>query len=362
MPTSTLRPVRLAAVGDLLLTTKLGATSPGRGLEALSDEIQELFASCDIVLANLECTLTGRKVVPTEPRVFTTEAQIRTLQDAGINVVTLGNNHTFDSFDEEFQHTIDILEHLDIKWCGAGFSLNEAYKPVIVKANGVSIAIIGMVDASSGMKRFAEESTSGVAPLEMNQLCRHISTLRTQVDHIVIAPHWGEERFRFPSPQQIEQAHAFADSGASLIVGHHPHVLQGMENYQDATITYSLGNFFANHVYWDNGEFLTWNRFERTGCILLAELDRTGIHNVQQIPIFDDGTTIRIEKSGWGDRCLDKANHLLARGITPTRYRRETFRIKALRPILSHLRWAKLRRIRPEHFRKAAKLFSQGMK
>ena len=362
MPTSTLHPVRLAAVGDLLLTTKRGETSPGRGLEALSDEVRDVLTTCDIVLANLECTLPGREMVPTEPRVFTTEAQIRTLQDAGINVVTLGNNHTFDSFDEEFQHTIDILEHLDIKWCGAGFSLNEAYQPVIVKVNGISIAIIGMVDASSGMNRFAGESTSGVAPLEMNQLCRHISTLRTQVDHIIISPHWGDERFRFPSPQQIKQAHAFADSGASLILGHHPHVLQGMENYQGTTIAYSLGNFFANHVYWDNGDFLTWNRFERTGCILIAELDRTGIHNVQQIPIFDDGTTIRIEKSGWGDRCLDKANHLLARGITPTRYRRETFRVRTLRPILSHLRWTKLRRIRPEHFRKAAKLFSQGMK
>ena len=116
------------------------------------------------------------------------------------------------------------------------------------------------------------------------------------------------------------------------------------------------------HVYWDSGDFLTWNRFERTGCILLAELDKTGINNLQQIPVFDDGSTIKIEKSGWGDHCLQKVNHLLAKGVTSSRYQRETFRVPTLKPILSHLRWAKLRRIRPGHFRKAIQLFSQGMK
>ena len=356
------QPLRLAAIGDLLLTTKPGAKTPGRGLEALSEEIRVLFKSCDIVLANLECILPGSKMVSTEPRVFTTEAQVRTLQNAGINVVTLGNNHTFDSFDEGFQEMINILADLNIKWCGAGFNHEEACKPVIIKADEVTIAIIGVVDASSGMNHFAQKSTSGVAPFELDQLCRRISTLRTQVDHIIISPHWGDERFRFPAPQHIKPAHALVDAGASLILGHHPHVLQGMENYQEATIAYSLGNFFANHVYWDNGDFLTWNRFERTGCILLAELNKTGIHNLQQIPVFDDGTTIKIEKSGWGDRCLQKVNHLLARGVTSSRYQRETFRVRTLKPILSHLRWAKLRRIRPGHFRKTLRLFSQGIK
>jgi len=356
------QPIRLAAVGDLLLTTKPGAKTPGRGLEVLSKEIRNLFKSCDIVLANLECILPGSKMVATEPRVFTTETQVRTLKDAGINLVTLGNNHTFDSFDEGFQHMIDILSALDIQWCGAGFNRNQACKPIIIKIAGVSVAILGVVDASSGMNRFAEKSTSGVAPLEIDQLCRQISTLRTQVDHIIITPHWGDERFRFPAPQHIKQAHALVDAGASLILGHHPHVLQGMENYQEATIAYSLGNFFANHVYWDSGDFLTWNRFERTGCIILCKLDKNGIHNLQQIPVFDDGTTIRIEKSGWGDRCLQNVNHLLKKGVTSSRYQRETFRVRTLKPILSHLRWAKLRRTRPGHLRKIIRLFHQGIK
>ena len=75
--------IRLAAVGDLLLTTPYGAKTPGRGLEALSAEILELFSSCDIVFANLECTLPGKKHVPTEPRVFTTAEQLQSLSTAG---------------------------------------------------------------------------------------------------------------------------------------------------------------------------------------------------------------------------------------------------------------------------------------
>jgi len=363
MPTtSSISSIRIAFVGDLLLTTRPGTCAPGRGLEALTDEVRELFASCDIVLANLECTLSGKKTICTEPRVFTTEAQVRGLKKAGINVVTLGNNHTFDSFDEGFQRITTILNQLDIQWCGAGFNRDEASQPVIVEVGGITIAILGVVDASSGMNHFAGESASGVAPLELGQLCRQISTLRSKIDHVIVSPHWGDERFRFPSSQQIEQAHAFIDAGASMVLGHHPHVIQGMEFHQTSPIIYSLGNFFANHVYWDNGDFLTWNCFERTGCILTAELNKNGVHNVQQIPVFDNGQTISVDTSGRGERYLVTANQLLNRGISPFRFRREAFRVRTLLPILSQLRWEKLRRIRPGHFRKALRLFFQGIK
>lgn len=354
--------LRLAAIGDLLLTTKPGAKKPGRGLEALSAELRNLLKSCDIVLANLECTLPGSKTIDSEPRVFTTEAQLQTLIDAGINVVTLGNNHTFDAFDAGFKNITDILDRLNIQWCGAGYNHEEACKPIIIETNGVRVAIIGIVDASSGMNRFAGDTGSGVAPFNINQLCDQIKALHPKVDHIIISPHWGDERFRFPAPLHIKQAHALVEAGADLILGHHPHVLQGMENYRKATIVYSLGNFFANHVYWNNGDFLTWNRFERTGCVLLAELDKTGIRNQQQIPIFDNGTTIDIEKSGHGERTLQKINLFLNQGITPARYQQETFRVRTIKPILNHLNWNKLRRIRPGHLHKALHLFSQGMK
>lgn len=358
---TTLKPnrIRFAAVGDILFTAGLDGAIPERGLEALSDGVRELFASCDIVFANLECTLAGCETVPTEPRVVSTEKQIQSLRNTGINVVTLGNNHTFDCLDEGFHLMGDVLADLEIQWCGAGLNIAEAFRPAIVEAHGVTLAFLGVADKSSGQFRFAGESTSGVAPLDTGRVCCIIKDLCHKVDHVIVSPHWGEERFTIPSPEQIKQARAFVDAGASMVLGHHPHVLQGMELYRRAPIAYSLGNFIANNVYWTDGNYLTWSRFERTGCVLIAEFDCNNVHDVQQIPIFDDGETVCIEKSGWGDRCLRKVNRFLARGVTPKRYRREKFCIRTLKPILSHLRWSELRHTRPKHIRKAMKLLLQ---
>ncbi len=351
--------IRFAAVGDILLTAKPGGAIPGRGLETLSDGVRELFESCDIVFGNLECTLSGRKTIPTEPLVVSSEKQIRSLRNAGVNAVTLGNNHTLDCLDEGFHRMNDVLADLGIAWCGAGLNIAEAFQPVIMEARGVVLAFLGVVDKSSGPFRFAGESTSGVAPLDTGRVCRIIKDLRRKADHVIVSPHWGEERFRIPSPEQIKQARAFVDAGASIVVGHHPHVIQGMEIYRGSPIAYSLGNFIANNVYWTDGNYLTWSRFERTGCVLVAELDSNGIQDVQQIPIFDDGETVCIEKSGWGYRCLRKVNRFLAQGVTPKRYRHEEFRIRTIKPILSHLRWSELRRTRPKHFHKAMQLLLQ---
>lgn len=354
--------IRLAAVGDLLLTTRPGSALPGRGLEALSEEIRQLFADCDLVLANLECTLPSGDLVASEPRVLADESQLRGLPSAGIQAVTLGNNHAFDAGDAGFHRLTTLLDETGIAWCGAGRDLAEAEQPLLINVKDLRLALLPAVAGSSGMYHFAAATSSGVAPLDTDALCRRIATLRREVDHVILAPHWGEERFRFPSPTQIDQARAFIEAGASLVLGHHPHVVQGLEFYRQAPIAYSLGNFLANEVYWDSGDLLTWNRFERTGFILLAELDATGVHAVQQIPVFDDGTHLAIDTSGQGERYLQRANDYLQAGITPLRYRRETFRVRTLLPILGQLRWEKLRRLRPSHLGKALKLIFNGLR
>ncbi len=351
--------IRLAAVGDLLLTTPHGAKTPGRGLGALSTEILELFTSCDIVFANLECTLPGKKHIPTEPRVFTTTEQLRSLATAGINLVTLSNNHAFDALDEGFEKTTQILDELGIISFGAGHDIAAASAPASFTINGINIAFIATVDKSSGMHQFADHNTSGVPFLETAELCTTIRELKTKFDHIILAPHWGEERFRFPSPEQIEQAHAFIDAGASLILGHHPHVVQGTEYYQNGFAAYSLGNFLTNNVYWESGDTLTWSRFERTSEIVVIEIEQNKIAKIRQIPIYDDGDKITLEKSGWGDKCLRKADNHILKGITPAGYQREAFRVRTLKPLINQLRWEKLQRIRTGHFKKALKLILQ---
>lgn len=348
--------IRFGAVGDLLLNTRPGADAPGRGLEALSEEVRNLFATCDIVLANLECTLPGPKTVPTEPRVVSTEKQVRSLRHSGVGIVTLGNNHMFDCLDEGFNQLTDVLDDLKMPWFGAGMDLEAAERPKIMTVQGIRLAFLGGVAPSTGARRFAGEAKGGVAPLDMDRLRRNIAQLRDHVDHVIVSPHWGRERFRIPSPEQVIQARALIDAGASMVLGHHPHVLQGMELYQGLPIVYSFGNFLANDVYWQDGDFFTWTRFERTSCILLADLSADRVENVRQIPVFDDGQTVYVEKSGWGEKCLGKVNGRLHRGVTARRYNREKTYVEKIKPIISHLRWAEMKRLRPRHFVNAVKL------
>jgi poly-gamma-glutamate synthesis protein (capsule biosynthesis protein) len=349
--------IRLAAVGDLLLTALPGEVS-ARGVEALGDDIRKLFSSCDIVFANLECTLPGEDCVMTEPLVLSTERQIRSLRDSGINIVTLGNNHSFDCFDQGYQKLTDILAELEITYFGAGSDYDEAVHPVVVERNGVSVAFLGFVDASSGPHDFAGEAKSGVAEFNVSHICQQIREIKAKVDHVVISPHWGLERFRIPSVDQVEQAHALVDAGASMLLGHHPHVMQGLEMYRNAPVAYSLGNFLANNVYWRNGDQLTWNRFERTGMLLIAELSAEKVISIEQLPVFDDGRTISLDGTGRGDQYIERANRLLRKGITEKGYRREKFHVQTVKPLLAQLSWSKIKRIRPGHFRKLLRLLS----
>lgn len=354
--------IRLAAVGDILLSAGPDGNIPGRGLESLCDPLKELLASCDIVFANLECTLAGPERVTTEPRVISSERQVRSLLDAGINVVTLANNHAFDCVEGGFLRVAQLLDSMGVSWCGAGRNLVEAFQPAILEVGGMKLAFIGAVDVSTGQYRFAGESVSGVAPLACDKLKRIIRDLHAQVDHVIVSLHWGMERFKIPSPQQIDLARAFIDAGASVLLGHHPHVLQGTENYKGYPIAYSLGNFVASNVYWVNGDQLTWNRFERTACVLIVELDACGVQSFQQIPTYDNGQVIDIDQSGYGDHCLRKVNELLSQGVTERRYSWERFRIRKLQPIISHLRWSRLRKISLTDIRKAFELLKPTSK
>ena len=350
--------IRMAAVGDLLF-----ARPPGcRDLAGMFRDVRAVFDECDLVFGNLECTLAGDgRTVPTEPRVVTAPETVRSVHAAGFSVVSLANNHTFDCLESGFHAVRELLDELGVAYCGAGDSLAAAAAPVIVEIHGVRVALLGAADGRSGTSRFAAPQQLGVAPMDTDRLVAQIAELTQQVDHVIVSPHWGEERLLFPAPEQIAQARALVDAGASMVLGHHPHVIQGMEVYRDAPILYSMGSFVADDVPYSGGDVLTWNRTERTGCILLADLTRSGVANVRQMATHDDGLRVQPERSGFGDRRIARANRALAAGVTLKRYRRQHLWVKTIRPILQHLRWSHLKRIRPRTVRNAFARIAQAI-
>jgi len=352
--------LRLAAVGDFLLTD-------GQGGAAFASErlggVRPLLDACDLVLGNLECTLPGDEgTVATEPRVIATPESIRAALGRTFRVVTLANNHAFDCFASGFRRVKAVLADLGVAHFGAGETLAEAEAPAILDIGGTRVAFLGAVDERSGPTPVATVDAPGVAPLDLDRLAGRIAAVRTEADHVVVSVHWGEERFLIPSPAQVEAARRFVEAEASLIIGHHPHVVQGMETYKGRPIAYSLGNFVANEVPFTSGDRVTWSRTGRTGAILTANLSSDGgVAGAALTPTHDSGGRIEIDRSGFGDRRIARANRALARGVTLGRYRREYFLVKTVKPALAYLRWSRLRRLRLRNVRNAlAVLFRLG--
>lgn len=364
--------IRFAAVGDILLMPAADRGEYRRSAKLVSDEIGAIFEQSDLVFGNLECTLAcDDQRIPTEPRVITDDNAVRSVKAAGFDVVSLANNHMFDALAGGFQKLQRMLGELSLSSFGAGLDLAEATAPAIVDCKGVRVAFLGAVDERSGPFRFASAlldpkvmrshqthscQTWGVAPLSIDCLRGQIRELRSQVHHVIVSVHWGEERFGIPSPVQVQQARELVDAGASMVLGHHPHVLQGLEVHHGAPIIYSLGNFVADEVYFSNDDAIRWSRLERTGSILLTELSSDSVRVIQQIPTFDDGELVSLDHSGYGERRIRRTSQALAGGVSSRRYRREHVWIKTIRPTLDHLRPSQIRHLRVRHFRSAWKM------
>jgi len=339
-------------VGDVLLASGPCASQPGRDPALLAPDVRAVLAECDLVIGNLEFTLPGDgRHVPSEPRVVAEPECVAAVAAAGLHAVSLANNHVFDCLEAGFLRLRGRLQQDGLRHFGAGMDLAEASAAAVVEVNGARLALLGAADLQSGPYQFAETDRFGVAPLDVPRLVDQIGRLHSEVDHVIVSLHWGQERFLIPSPAQIEQARALVDAGASMVLGHHPHVLQGVESWRDRPIVYSLGNFVADDVRFDDGDVMRWNRTERTGCILLAELRPEGVRGLRQVPTYDDGRLVHIDRGSFGRQRIERVNAVLARGVSPGRYRREHLWVKTIRPVLRHLRWSQLGKLRLRHVR-----------
>lgn len=341
------RSIRLAGVGDMLFPIDPTGKVPPRDVSNIFADLKSVFEDCDVVFGNLECSLDGGcGTITTEPRVISSPELIRCIKTGGFDIVALANNHTFDCFIEGFHNTKGYLEKMGVSYFGAGDNLDEAVEPVIMEVNGIRLGFIGAVDSDTGPNQFAGENQHGVSQLILDRMVAQIRQLSNQVDHVIVSVHWGAERFLIPSPRQIEQGHCLVEAGASMVLGHHPHVLQGLEMYRGAGIIYSLGNFVASEVYFTDGDRVCWNRRERTGCILIVEMDSEKVLTVKQIPTYDNGQRIEIDDTVLGKKCIAGVNRMIRGGVTLRRYRWEHLRVNILKPIANYLRWSKLKTLR----------------
>ena len=247
--------VQITAVGDLMLDRSLGWYVQQGDLAYPFANIADLLRSADVTIGNLECAL-GSGGTPAA-KSFTFRAPPEAAQAlalAGFDIVNLANNHALDYGTETLLEGIGLLTDAGVQVVGAGANNSAAHQPVIMTMNGLTLAFLGYVsvpvEAVSGFDTASWSATAdspGLAWADPERIRADVTAVKTvvapQVDLVIVTLHSGYEYVDSPSPPQIAAAHAAIDAGADVVLGHHAHVLQGIEFYGDGVIVYGLGNF-----------------------------------------------------------------------------------------------------------------------
>lgn len=267
--------LRFMASGDLNLAHWITPLIDSNGPDYLYNHINDFISGCDIFFVNLESPICEKGEAYPKNFVFNVPARhVKVLQSGKINVVSLANNHILDYGLPGLFSTIKELKHADIHYCGAGKNLEDAYAPAIIEINNIKVAFFAY--SMTLPKAFwANDSTGGTAYPYNKIIKDRISACRQKSDIIVASFHWGKELSLYPEEYQIRQAHMAIDFGADLVLGHHPHNLQGVEVYKGKNIFYSLGNYI----------FASYSDKVKDGLILEADFTKDGIQHVKIHPI-----------------------------------------------------------------------------
>ena len=236
--------VVIQAAGDVMLGGRWEQQVARNGYFHAFERIAPELKKADITLVNLEAPLTSRgsEFVDKKYRFRVRPQAVAALKKAGITTVTLANNHSMDFGKEGLLDTLQQLKKAGIGHVGAGKHLAAARRPVFYDIRGTRVAILGY-SLTLPSEFWASENRAGTAPLMEKLVKEDIAAARTQAAIVLVTVHWGEEGTTRLREYQPRLARLMIDSGADAVIGHHPHILQGIEHYKRGIIFYSLGNF-----------------------------------------------------------------------------------------------------------------------
>ncbi len=261
-----LKPVKIIAVGDINLGRQTGQKILAGEINYPFANISDYLKSADITFGNLESQLAdlgGETQSPTnEYRFAGPPTGADSLAAAGFDIISLANNHMWDYGKDHLLETIDNLERLGIKYTGASKTTENLYQPVVMEINGQKIAWFAVTAILNGYENAGAKDY--VAWADDDRLIAAIQQLRNPppessigVNWIIVSMHRGVEYAATPSTPQIKFAHKVIDAGANVVIGHHPHVPEGIESYNNGIIFYSLGNF----AFWQPFDYWTQHSF-----------------------------------------------------------------------------------------------------
>ena len=245
----------VAIVGDMEVNRK----DP----EQVFDKVNPELRKADIRFGGLEAPLSergspvgGKIIMRHDPKM------VAGYLAGGFEVVAFASNHCLDYGMEPFLDTLDLLDRHRIRYVGAGRNIEEARKPAIIEKKGTRVGFLsylllvplgwGAHPARAGIAPIREDALYGppyVNEEDLEAMIQDIERTRPSVDVLVASYHWGASQSRTLTLSQKATAHAAIDAGADLVIGRHPHILQGIEVYKGKAIFYALGNFALDHAH-----------------------------------------------------------------------------------------------------------------
>jgi poly-gamma-glutamate synthesis protein (capsule biosynthesis protein) len=281
------------------------------------EHVGALFAGADFVFCNLETPLGNDGLRPHDIQSVEMRGPLdgaARLKAAGFNVANLANNHILQHGVGAFAATVAALEQQQISAVGIRQPGASATVPVVLERRGLRVAFLGF--AFEPDKYFSGPPLYAFGPA--CDLPHEIGAARETADIVVCSFHWGDEFIRYPSNGVRALARQAVEAGAQVVLGHHPHVFQGIESYRDGVIAYSLGNFAFD---------MLWDPALRAGLVLRIEVGPAGVVAVEPgfVTMANDFQPVPMEPSG--SRALrDELECLsadLAAPISDSQYERE---------------------------------------
>jgi len=240
------RPLSIAAVGDVNLGDRPGTAIATYGVRYPWLSVAPVLRAADIAIANLECSVSTRGY-PVPGKQYTFRGKPSSLRAmaryAGVDVVTLANNHTLDYGRLAFADTLSYAHEYGMKTIGGGRNLDVARRPALFRLGGIRVALLGYSDVRP-LGFDAGPTWSGTAPAFPSYISSDARRAKNRgADVVVVYFHWGNERAFSPNSRQRSLAAVAFDAGATIVLGAHPHVLQPIEPRRRRLVAWSLGNF-----------------------------------------------------------------------------------------------------------------------
>lgn len=250
--------------------------------QCIAPELLKMSNEADVFYLNHEYSISD-KGTPLDGKLYTFRAnpnRMELLKEMGIDLVSLANNHIYDYGQEAMQDTLELLDQAQISYVGGGRNIDEAKRPIFYIVNGIKIGFVAATNAELVYYTpAATDATPGVLEAYDTTVYNQvISDASKQCDYLIAYIHGGSEDTNTYEPYQHDQGAGFLAAGADIVVGGHPHVLQGMEYVDGKPIVYSMGD------YWFNGET------KYTGLLKL-DITPQGLNEMSFVPCLQTNYT-----------------------------------------------------------------------